>query len=195
MKKIILNIILFLSVIGFNQLHAQDNDYSREKDKTEKPRDEKKKKPSDKDWDKIVIGGGLGMQFGSQTYIEISPKIGYKLTEKSLVGTGITYQYYSADLGTLGKIKTSVYGGSIFTSYEPIENFFGWAEYELLNFEYYDLNNELARKWIGSPFIGIGYRQPIGNKGFIQLTFLYNLNYSSESPYSSAWVPRVSIFF
>ena len=195
MKKIVLHIFLSLFIVGINQVHAQDNDYSREKLKPEKPRDEKKEKATNDIWDNFAIGGGLGLQVGSQTYIEISPKVGYHLTQKALVGAGISYIYVSEDLGVQGKYHTSVYGGSIFSSYEPIENLFGWAEYELLNYEYYDLNNEIKRKWVNSPFIGIGYRQPISDRGFIQFVFLYNLNYTSDSPYSSPWVPRISIFF
>jgi hypothetical protein len=195
MKRIVLHIFLSLWLIGVNQLYAQDDNYSRQKDKPEKPTEEKKAKPSDDVWDNISIGGGLGLQIGSQTYIELSPKIAYQLTKKSLVGAGFTYIYYSEDLGIRGKLKTSVYGGSIFASYEPVPSLFGWLEYELLNFEYYNNNSELKRKWLGSPFVGIGYRQSISEKGFIQFVFLYNLNYSSVSPYSSAWVPRISIFF
>ena len=195
MKKIFLHIILPLMLIGINQLKAQDNDYSRDKNRPVKPKDEDKEKRETSDiWDKIVIGGGLGLQLGTQTYIEVSPKIGYHLTDQALIGAGFNYIYYSEDMGANGKFKTSVYGGSIFGSYEPIENIFGWAEYELLNFEFYNINNELGRKWVSSPFIGVGYRQPIGNRGFIQFVFLYNLNYNSDSPYSGPWVPRISIF-
>jgi hypothetical protein len=194
MKKKYLIICLFLVSLFSFAVHAQDDDYSREKDKPEKPKKEKDKKTFEDFGDRIVIGGGLGLQLGTQTYIEVSPKFGYRLTERALAGVGLSYIYYSENLGMQGKLKTSIYGGSIFGSYEPIENLFGWVEYEMLNFEYFNQLNEKTRKWIDSPFIGIGYRQPISDNGFIQLTFLYNLNYRSLSPYSSPWVPRISIF-
>jgi hypothetical protein len=190
MKKIALHIFLFLVLLGIKPLYSQDNDYSREKINPKKTINDKKDNTSDNIWDNFVFGGGLGLQVGSQTYIELSPKLGYRLSEKALIGGGINYIYYSDYIE-----KQSIYGGSLFGSYEPIENIFGWAEYELLNFGYYNVNNDFNRKWVNSPFIGIGYRQPMGERGFIQLIFLYNLNYSSDSPYTSPWVPRISFFF
>jgi len=197
MKKLILNISLIFLLTGiFNQLLAQDDDYSKEKDLPGKPMIEKKNKSSDNpNAGKYVFGGGLGLQFGNPTSIELSPKLGYKLTQKALVGGGITYIYYSENSPVTGNFKTSIYGGSLFASYEPIENLFGWVENELLSFESYNLNNVLTRKWIDSPFIGIGYRQPIGEKGFFQIMLLYNLNYNTDSPYSSPYIPRISFFF
>jgi hypothetical protein len=198
MKKRLLHIsLLILSILAFNLLYSQD-DYSREKDKPEKPKPEKKKKPSkDNDESKFVFGGGIGLQLGNPIYIELSPKIGYHLTEKTLVGGGITYIYYAENTPQYGKLQTSIYGGSIFGSYEPIDNLFGWVEYELLNNQYYNINGDLTRKWIASPFIGIGYRQEIGEKSFVQLMLLYNLNYNNEdySPYNGPFVPRISFFF
>ena len=72
------------------------------------------------------------------------------------------------------------------------------AEFEALNWEYYDFDvNDYRRGWVNSVFVGGSYRQPIGKKGFMELAMLYNLNYQNQkvSPYPSPWVPRVSIFF
>ena len=46
------------------------------------------------DWDRIVIGGNLGAQFGNITIAEISPNIGYMVTDNLLSGIGGTYIYY-----------------------------------------------------------------------------------------------------
>lgn len=193
MRKLIHHIFLiFTLTVVFNSLFAQDDDYSRLKDKPIQPKEEKKGKSSDK---KFVYGGGLGLQLGNPTLIEISPKIAYKLTEKALLGAGVSYVYFSGDIGPQNKIKTSIYGGSLFASYEPIENIFAWAEYEMINFQYYNINSlDYARKWVGSPFVGAGYRQPIGEKGFMQILLLYNLDYTSDSPYSSPFMQRISFF-
>jgi hypothetical protein len=196
MKKVfcyisLLVILLFVS----DQLFAQDDDYSKEKDKPENPKYEKKSKPfNNLETSRYVFGGGLGLQFGNPTLIEISPKIGYRLTEKTIVGGGVTYMYYSENQGGYGTYVASDYGGSIYGSYEPFDNIFGWAEFEVLNYGYKIPTIDITRKWIGSPLIGIGYRQPLGEKGFIQLLLLYNLNYTTDSPYSSPVITRISFF-
>jgi hypothetical protein len=189
MKKITFHIFLLLLIVGTKPLFCQDIDYSREQTKPKKTINDKKDKPDNDIRDKFVFGGGVGLQVGSQTYIELSPKLGYRLSEKALIGGGVNYIYYSDYDG-----NQSIYGGNLFASYEPIENIFAWTEYEMLNFGYYNTNSEFNRKWVNSPFIGIGYRQPMGERGFIQLIFLYNLNFNSDSPYTSPWVPRISFF-
>ena len=42
----------------------------------------------------LFFGGGLGLQFGSMTLIEISPLVGYKITPKFSIGVSPTYKYY-----------------------------------------------------------------------------------------------------
>ena len=41
--------------------------------------------------DRIFYGGNLGLQFGTITFIDASPLIGYRLTDKLSLGTGISY--------------------------------------------------------------------------------------------------------
>ena len=43
---------------------------------------------------KFYWGGNLGLMFGTYTIIDISPEVGYKVTERFHVGTGLTYTYY-----------------------------------------------------------------------------------------------------
>ncbi|MBL6963897.1 MAG: hypothetical protein ISR55_08740 [Bacteroidetes bacterium] len=151
--------------------------------------------------DKIQLGGGAGMQFGNQTVIEISPKLAYHLTNKMNLGVGLTYSFYRINLDRMyghgGLYQTSIYGGSAFANYMLFSNLFAHLEYELLNFEQYDnLAQEFNRKWLGSFFVGGGYRQYFNNdKSYLQIVLLYNLNYQTNSPYSSPLVPRVQIYF
>jgi len=188
---IIISVLLIFASI---RLFAQEDDYSRQPGKTPKSRDDKSNKSSDHpNLSKIVIGGGIGMQFGTQTFIEVTPKVGYRFVPKALFGVGVLYRYYHYKDPVGIVIEGSDYGTSIFASYEPFTNFFGWTELEMLNYQPYI--NIPSRVWAVSPFIGAGYRQPVGDKGFIQLSLLYNLNYNSESPYSSPWVTRIGIFF
>ena len=56
---------------------AQDDDYRTSPDSATKP----VKKSSRFDWAKVYLGGGLGLQFGSTTVVDISPIIGYRFNE------------------------------------------------------------------------------------------------------------------
>jgi hypothetical protein len=200
-------IIVFLLALALNPRYvAAQDDYSRSNNKTYKGKtdtDLDKKKDKNNSYDdfdsdgRVVWGGGFGMQFGDVTMIEISPKIGYRLTQRALLGAGGSYIYYREDYRSAGSgvYKTTFFSANLFGNYEFIENLFGHIEYEALNFEYFNQNiNDYQKKWIGNFFIGPGYRQPIGDRGFIQISLLYNLNYTSLSPYPSPWVPRISIF-
>jgi hypothetical protein len=150
---------------------------------------------------RIFYGGGLGLQFGDITLIDISPMVGYRITEKLAAGITLTYKYYkvkdyyayylnlpSADL------KSNIYGGSLFSRYFLFENLFVQAEYEYLLYSYdvyeqnkggtgYSKSNETID--LPSFFLGGGYRQPIGGRTFFTITVLYNFSDSPYSPYSN----------
>ena len=82
-RKIFFSLSLVLGLFISNNLFAQDDSTT-----TKPPKERKPFK------DRIYFGGNLGLQFGNQTYIDISPLIGYKVTEKFSAGFGVTYIYY-----------------------------------------------------------------------------------------------------
>lgn len=147
--------------------------------------------------DRLFTGGSIGLQFGTQTMIEASPIIGYKITENLAAGIGVTYQYYR--LNYYGNIlKTSIYGGSIFTRYYFLQNFFLHCEYEALNMEtaFFDpkyFYHKQDRYWAGSVLAGGGYRQFIGETSSFNIMILYNFNDTPYSPYASPLIFRVGI--
>ena len=153
----------------------------------EKVKENKSKLKSDKIpfKDRIYFGGNLGLQFGTQTYIDISPLVGYKLTETVSAGVGITYIYYKYK-DSYNTYSTSIYGSRVFGRYLFTNNLFAHAEVELLNMELYDVNiNDYYRKNIISPFVGGGYIQRFSNNAGLYLLLLFNLNDSAESPYTN----------
>ncbi|HNR21109.1 MAG TPA: hypothetical protein PKN75_13850 [Bacteroidia bacterium] len=140
--------------------------------------------------DRLVYGGNLGLQFGTVTYIDISPTIGYKITEKFHAGIGATYIYYSEKYpltnGQTYTYKTDIYGGKVFTRYYVLENLFLHHETEVLNLEVYDpLNDKVERKNILSPLLGAGYIQRFGESSGLYLMVLFNLNETPDSPYTN----------
>lgn len=140
--------------------------------------------------ERLVYGGNLGLQFGTVTYVDISPTIGYKVTEKFHAGVGATYIYYSEKYplsnGQTYTYKTDIYGGKVFTRYYVLENLFLHHETEILNLEVYDLlNDKVERKNILSPLLGAGYIQRFGESSGLYLMVLFNLNETPDSPYTN----------
>jgi hypothetical protein len=147
---------------------------------------------------RIFYGGGFGLQFGDVTLIDVSPMIGYRLTDKLAAGVTLTYKYYKYknyfNNTTLPDTKTNIYGGSLFGRYFLFENLFAQAEYEYLLYAYdaFDPNYitggySKSKKTIDLPsfFLGGGYRQPIGGRTFFTISVLYNFSESPYSPYSN----------
>ncbi len=182
MAKLFLTITLLF--FGFQTLEAQsDSSNVSIPENANQISNSKKLKANFKD--RIFLGGNLGLQFGTQTYIDVSPLIGYKITDRFSSGIGVTYIYYRYK-DNVYSYNTNIYGGRVFSRYFFTENIFGHAEFEVLNMELLSTNNyQYYRKNIYTPMIGAGYIQRFSNQSGIYLLLLYNLNDSAESPYSN----------
>jgi len=119
-----------------------------------------------------MIGGSFSNNGGS---FEISPLVGYKITEDFHVGSRLTY-IYSKYYGT----SYNDYGVSLFTRYRFLDFLFAHVEYEVLSVDVYD-----GRRTISSLFIGGGLFQSMGGRGFATIALLYNVLETEYSPYSN----------
>lgn len=143
--------------------------------------------------DRFFFGGNLGLQFGSATYIDISPLVGYKITPKLHAGVGVTYIYYKVkDTYYNYAYETSIYGGRVFGRYYILDNLFAHTEVEVLNMEVPEANivsgtnsYDYVRTNITSVMVGGGYAQPIGSNAAITLMVLWNLTEQQYSPYTN----------
>lgn len=166
--------------------------------------------------DKLVFGGNFGLLIGNVTHIDISPKVGYKLSDRSVVGIGAIYQYYKDNreyyyLNQAYQMdyETNIYGGRVYGQYIliketgkflPIDlgSILVHAEYEFINVDFvniYGINIiEKERQWIYSPLFGFGINQKIGKRSSVSLLLLWNLNEQAYSPYSNP-VFRIGINF
>lgn len=145
---------------------------------------------------KFYFGGNLGLMFGTFTVIDISPLVGYKVTEKFHVGTGLTYTYYKyqedGPNNTKGEsFETSIYGGRLFTRYFVVSNLFLHVEDELISIELPDLalyystgNIDTKRQWLNSVLVGGGYGYGFGSDGpAISISVLWRVNHEFEDFY------------
>ncbi len=148
--------------------------------------------------DKVRFGGNFGVQFGSITFINVSPLVMYQTSDRAQIGVGITYQYVRFNYSNLqSSTGSSIFGGRVFARYFLFPGIFAHGEYEMLNNTYYDpLVNELRRDWIPAGFVGGGYSQQLAGRAAFNVTILYNLlyqQYQSRSVYASPWVIRMGI--
>lgn len=149
--------------------------------------------------DRLVYGGGMGLQFGTLTLIDLSPVVGYRITERLEAGTGFTYKYYrykdyyiDAYTGRSYDLKTNILGGSVYARYHILENIFAHTEFESLRYKYNSYYNpgsgmftESNTAIINSFFVGGGYRQRISQSAYFYILALWNLGNDALSPYSN----------
>lgn len=133
----------------------------------------------------LYFGGGLGLQFGTMTLIEISPLVGYNITPKFSVGLSPTYKYYKFKdyYGQNLDLKTNVWGGSIFSRYYIFTNVFAHVEYESLLYNTQSPGYAEMKQQYNSFFVGGGYNQRIGENSGMYIMALWNLNDTPDSPY------------
>jgi hypothetical protein len=133
--------------------------------------------------DKVYFGGNVGLQFGSATFLAISPLVGYKISPKLSAGVGITYQYYHYK-DKYYDIQSNVYGARVFGRYMITDYLFGHVEYEYLNLEEYNFLPK-RRVDVGSLLAGGGYMQRLGPRSAMVAMILYNFTESYYTPYQN----------
>lgn len=141
--------------------------------------------------DKFFFGGNIGLQFGYYSYVNISPVVGYRISERFNAGVGITYIYMSA-----GPNVAHLFGGKMFGQGMIWNGIFGHLEYEIINYPNILVTGGLGRNNANAIFIGPGYQQNFGRRSFSQIMLLYNVIYDrNNSPYSTPFAFRVMFGF
>jgi len=187
MKPQGLPVIAFLSAFMLFSATClgQDDDYRPSPESGTKPA----KKTSGFSWDKVYMGGSLGLQFGSVTMVDISPTLGYRINENLSAGLGLTYVYY--EVSSLN-YSTNVYGGGPFARYVFAKNLFAHVEYQILNAEYYSFyppeRQDVHYFWVGG-----GFRRELGRNAYLVLMGLYDINESDLSIYPTNPIIRAGV--
>jgi hypothetical protein len=137
--------------------------------------------------ERIFFGGNFGLQFGTITFVDVSPLIGYRFTDKFSAGPGISYMFYRERFAGFAPFETSIYGGRIFSRYEIFRGIFLHGEYEVLNREIFDylVSPDRFRMNVTSILLGGGFRQHMGGRTFLNLLVLWNINESAYSMYNN----------
>ncbi len=193
MKKLLLFFSL-LTFVGVSEVFAQEpvvikeegaeGDLDKEVDVRELPFRQR-----------LNFGAGInGLSFGNPTSIGLSPMVGYSLTNTSIVGAGLIYQYYSVDYGSMGAFTSNLFGQKIFIRQQvpALSQLIGQAYLTGQIENYTNLSDNTGINYSNPVLIGVG----IGSKIGINFQVMYDLNYTSgRSPYGSAIVVQVGGFF
>ncbi len=147
--------------------------------------------------DRIYFGGGGGFSASSnQTNISVFPQVGYKITERYSAGVGITYQYVKINRPISASLSN--FGWSVFNRFNITDQFFAYAEFERLRFEYFtSFSPERTEKSsYNSLLLGGGYSEQLGGRASFSIMALYNVLYDESDlarPYNSPWVIRAGV--
>jgi hypothetical protein len=146
--------------------------------------------------DRLAFGGNIGLSFGTVTYIEIAPLVGYRVTDAFTTGLGFRYIYYKDNYYDY---TSNIYGGTVFARYRIFKGLFAEADFEANNLDAYTPDNSggytLERKWIPSLLLGGGYSSSIGRSAGFFISILYDVLQDPNSPYYGQPVIRAGVGF
>jgi len=151
---------------------------------------------------KFFLVPELWLSFGTSTYIEVAPQVGYHVLDRLAVGLGPHYMYQSQKATPIFPYayQTHSYGLKGFARFSLITNAEQWlpiklfselfvhAEYEGLSLEkqyYVPPYTEDGRFIYRGLLLGGGLSQRIGIYNSISFSILWDVNESSLSPYSN----------
>lgn len=144
--------------------------------------------------ERLYFGGGFGLNSGVSngiryTYFALNPIVGYMVTPKFSVGSGLSWQRYRySDVN----ITIDQYGVSPFVR-RNFNQLFAYGEYNLFNTP---TVNTTTRKTFDRLLLGLGYSQPIGQRSSVNAMALYDVMYDNqERAFASPWVFRVFFSF
>lgn len=213
-RRILLAVALLSSSMAFGQISEDPEDRDRQNQGREPLRTQTPEGRPLPFLQRLRFGGGVSaLQLGNAQYgrpfiIGLSPVVAYQASEKLVLGVGVDYQYARLKaFDTAGrqlKLTASQYGGRGFVMYEIIQSILPglYAHGELastsIQTDYSNIPGRPSpgRITVTSPLVGATYSQRVGRLAGINVSALYNLNYTSQSQYlySSPFVFRIMFF-
>ena len=134
--------------------------------------------------DRLWFGGGLGLNFGSVTAVQIDPLVGVYIDNGKRLSAGVGPSYYYVKYNAPGfNGSYTGYGYRLFSRYRVIEQAFLHAEFYHLNVERYNLVEQLVRTWVPHLLVGGGYREPMGDRSSLYFQILWEVLQDPNSVY------------
>ncbi len=151
----------------------------------------------------FYLAPDFGLLLGTINQIEVSPALGYHLTDRFSAAIGFKYEFYSETRVYANQqvIKTHIYGPRTFLRYSVFKNLgtflpigmnttlFTHAEFESssLELKYFGYPNypENGRFWYNAFLIGGGFSQKASERVSINVLVLWNTDSGYISLYNS----------
>jgi hypothetical protein len=169
--------ILIIYALGMSNLFGQkteEDDYASTDKKS--ATDKKIKTPFR---ERLVYGGNLGGYFGTVSFVQINPMVGYKTTDWWVNGIGLNYIYSAG-----GGVRQSVFGASVWSRAYIYQSFLLHTEFEQLRRTATDQFGGSYAANVPVWLVGAGYQERAGGLG-LSFMVLYDLIQDPDSPYSS----------
>ena len=99
---------------------------------------------------RFFTGGGLGLQFGTLTAVELAPTVGYIVHRMFRFGITVNFSYFR-DAYFQPALSSYYWGGSFFVRFYPIRRLFIHAEIGGMNQPY---GTDHERRWLAYPIAG-----------------------------------------
>lgn len=155
--------------------------------------------------DKLFVGGNIGLTFGSFTFINVSPQVGYRFNKTLAAGIGINGIYTSQKFFTNGqedyKISQGIIGLNVFGRVYPVDFLFVQvqpeANYRFGKIKYYQSNlpeTKLDALIVPSLLLGGGIVIPSGG-GSLIISMSYDALNRPNSPYGNRPVYNIGYNF
>jgi hypothetical protein len=138
--------------------------------------------------DRVTFGGNFQAWFGTHTFVNISPTIGFNVVENLNVGVGAIYNYTSLDFGPAGKYSQSIFGSHTYARYVIRGTYFAQVQYDRLRQP--DLFSYVPGKkiWVDYFLVGGGIRRELGDHAALILSVMFNLTQHPLSVYPNPLV-------
>ncbi|HMY23434.1 MAG TPA: hypothetical protein PLL59_06205 [Chitinophagales bacterium] len=135
---------------------------------------------------RLRIGGNFGLQFGSYTYINLSPTLGFMAVKKRLeVGAGPIFIYQRFRYTNFTSYNFFVYGADVYSHGFLYKGLYLEARYDAVNKpSYYNLDKRL---WVHHLLLGAGYAVEVGKVGVFNISLMYNVLDNQESIYQGTF--------
>jgi hypothetical protein len=141
---------------------------------------------------RLRLGGNFGLQFGSYTYVNISPTAGYMVVKDRLeLGGGPILIYQRFRFSNFNSFSFFVYGADAYARGFLYKGLYLEARFDPVNKpSYYNINRRI---WVQHLLLGAGYAAPIGKIGVFNVSLLYNVLDNDESIYQGTFSDRVPL--
>lgn len=153
---------------------------------------------------KLVFGGNVGGGYANGWNINLSPTIGYKVTNTTIAGVGFNYIYsdFNNPYFSANRTTYTTTGGRLFIQQLLFQNLYAQAEYEYLDYSLKVRSrgdgrviDEITGQAPGL-LLGGGYTTSFGYGLGMNIEVLYNVLYKEGiSPYPSPLIIRGGLMY